>query len=111
MAINSTSVRFTINFAKKEITGSKASFKKAGKGFGPEYEELTKKMADHPTFALVEIEPKKRSNKKKETYEGLNEDFMRNYIRTKADSEKYLAECISSDEEVVLGYLLCGRQV
>lgn len=92
MAINSTPVRFTINFAKQEINGSKASFKKAGKGFGPEYEELTEKMSKFPTFNMVEIEPKKRSNKKKETYEGLNENFMKNYIRTKADSEKYLAE-------------------
>lgn len=92
MTRNSTPVRFNINFAKQEITGSKASFKKAGKGFGPEYEELTKKIADHPTYRLVEVEPKKRSNKKKETYEGLNEDFMRNYIRTKTDSKKYMTE-------------------
>ena len=92
MMTTTANVRFTINFVKKEITGSKASFKKAGKGFGPEYEELAAKIARHPDFALVEIEPKKRSNKKKETYEGLNEPFMRNYIRTKADSAKYMAE-------------------
>ena len=92
MMTTTANVRFTINFVKKEITGSKASFKKAGKGFGPEYEELAAKIARHPDFALVEIEPKKRSNKKKETYEGLNEPFMRNYIITLADSKKYLAE-------------------
>lgn len=92
MTPNRANVRFNINFAKKEITGSKASFKKAGKGFGPEYEELAGKIAKHPTFALVEVEPKKRSNKKKETYEGLNENFMKNYIITLADSKKYLAE-------------------
>ena len=92
MMTTTANVRFTINFVKKEITGSKASFKKAGKGFGPEYEELAEKISKHPDFALVEVEPKKRSNKKKETYEGLNENFMRNYIRTKDDSKKYLAE-------------------
>ena len=92
MTPNRANVRFTINFINKEITGSKASFKKASKGFGAEYEELAEKIARHPDFTLVEIEPKKRSNKKKETYEGLNENFMKNYIITLADSKKYLAE-------------------
>lgn len=46
-----SAVRFTIDFFKQTITGTKASFAKAGKGFGPEYEELTAKMAAHPTFS------------------------------------------------------------
>ena len=92
MMTTTANVRFTINFVKKEITGSKASFKKAGKGFGPEYEELAEKIARHPDFALVEVEPKKRSNKKKETYDGMNEKFMKDYIQTKDESEKYMAE-------------------
>lgn len=39
-----SAVRFTIDFFKKTITGTKASFDKSGKGFGAEYEELTAKM-------------------------------------------------------------------
>ena len=38
---NSTNtVRFTVDFIKKTITGTKASFNKASTGFGPIYEEL-----------------------------------------------------------------------
>lgn len=47
-----SAVRFTIDFFNKTITGTKASFDKAGKGFGAEYEELTAKMAAHPDFEL-----------------------------------------------------------
>ena len=32
-----SAVRFTLNFFEKTITGTKASFNKANKGFGPEY--------------------------------------------------------------------------
>ena len=39
-----TTVRFTIDFFEKEIIGTKASFNKAGKGCGPEYEELAEKI-------------------------------------------------------------------
>ena len=35
-----STVRFTINFIKKQIIGTKASFDKASKGSGPIYEEL-----------------------------------------------------------------------
>ena len=43
---SNSNVRFTLDFFKKTITGTKASFNKANKGFGPEYEELTSKMRD-----------------------------------------------------------------
>lgn len=44
-----STVRFTINFIKKQIIGTKASFDKASKGSGPIYEELAEKVAKHPT--------------------------------------------------------------
>lgn len=78
---NST-VRFTIDFFKQTITGTKASFAKAGKGFGPEYEELTAKMAAHPTFTLTVKEQKHKATSAKKTYEGMDFKFMEDYIAT-----------------------------
>ena len=93
MNTTKSNVRFTINFFEQTITGTKASFNKAGKGFGPEYEELTSKMAAHPTFSLVVKEQKSKSTKAKKTYEGLDFTFMENYIATLANtaeiSKKY----------------------
>ena len=78
---NST-VRFTIDFFKQTITGTKASFAKAGKGFGPEYEELTAKMEAHPTFTLAVKEQKHKTTSAKKTYEGMDFKFMEAYIAT-----------------------------
>ena len=88
-AITSSSksaVRFTLNFFDKTITGTKASFNKANKGFGPEYEELTSKMAAHPDFTLVVKEQKTKTTKSKRTYEGMDYKFMEDYIATFEDA-------------------------
>lgn len=77
-----TTTRFTINFFDKTITGTKASFNKAGKGYGPEYEELTAKMARHPDFQMEVKEQKHKLNRAKRTYEGLDFSFMETYIST-----------------------------
>ncbi len=82
---NST-VRFTIDFFKQTITGTKASFAKAGKGVGPEYEELTAKMAAHPTFTLTVKEQKHKATSAKKTYEGMDFKFMEDYIATFEDA-------------------------
>lgn len=81
-----SAVRFTIDFFKKTITGTKASFDKAGKGFGAEYEELTAKMAAHPDFTLVIKEQKTKTTKSKRTYEGMDYKFMEDYIATFEDA-------------------------
>ena len=81
-------VHFTINFFDKQIIGTKASFNKAGKGFGAEYEELAAKMAAHPDFKLVEKEQKHKSTKAKRTYDGLDFDFMEAYIEMQTDAQK-----------------------
>ena len=91
---NSKSARFVINFVEKTITGSEASFKKAGKGFGPEYEELTEKITKHPDFELEVIEAK-RSNTAKRTYEGLNFKFMEEYFLTQKNTEALVDEYIN----------------
>lgn len=80
-----SAVRFTIDFFKKTITGTKASFDKAGKGFGAEYEELTAKMAAHPDFELRVKEQKVKTTKSKRTYEGMDYKFMEDYIATFED--------------------------
>ncbi len=81
-----SAVRFTIDFFNKAITGTKASFDKAGKGFGAEYEELTAKMAAHPDFELRVKEQKAKTTKSKRTYEGLDFSFMEAYIATFEDA-------------------------
>ena len=85
-------VRFTINFFDKTIIGTNASFNKAAKGFGSEYEELAAKIAAHPDFELVVKEQKHKSIKAKRTYEGLDFPFMEAYILTQSDSNALMAE-------------------
>ena len=78
MTTNSSSVRFTLNFADKTIVGTKASFTKAGKCFGPVYDELVALMAKHPDYECAVKEPKKPA-KDKQTYKGMDMPFMLDY--------------------------------
>ena len=87
-----TNARFTIDFFKKEIIGTKASFDKASKGISPIYEELTMKMNAHPTFTLKIKEQKKKSNKAKRTYNGMDFAFMEAYIKIQKNSEKIMLD-------------------
>ena len=84
--------RFTINFIDKTITGTKASFDKASKGYGPIYEELAAKMAAHSDFKPVIKEQKKHTAKAKETYYGLDDPFMKTYISIQETAEQDGAE-------------------
>ena len=88
IAMNTTTsaVRFTIDFINTTITGTQASFNKASKGFGPEYEELTAKIAAHPTFKLTVKEQKHKATRAKKTYEGMDFKFMEDYIATFEDA-------------------------
>jgi len=90
-ATNST-VRFTINFFEKQIIGTKASFNKAGKGSGAEYEELSAKMSAHPDFELVIKEQKHKTTKTKRTYDGLDFPFMEAYITTLDNAKEMMDE-------------------
>ena len=91
-ASTKTTVRFTINFFEKTITGTKASFTKAGKGHGPEYEELAAKMAAHPDFTLEVKEQKTKSTKAKKTYDGLDFKFMEDFISTLDAAKEMMAK-------------------
>ena len=71
---------FTLNFVTSEITGFQSSFDKAGRGEKPYYQELTKLMKEHPTFTCAVKEMEKKSDKPKNTHEGLTFAFMRRYF-------------------------------
>ena len=90
MNTKKNATRFVINFVDKKIIGTQASFNKASKGNGSVYEELADKIAAHPEFELVIKEQKKRSNKAKQTYDGLNFDLMEKYIKIQPDAETLL---------------------
>lgn len=83
---------FTLNFFKKTITGTKASFNKANKGCGIEYEELIAKITAHPDFDLVMKEQKVKSTRAKRTYSGLDFSFMEKYLSTLENADSMLAE-------------------
>ena len=78
MTTNSSSVRFTLNFAAKAIVGTKASFAKASKGFGDVYDELAALMAKHPDYGF-EVKAPKKPAKPKQTYAGMDVKFMLDY--------------------------------
>ena len=75
-----TNARFIVDFLHKQIIGTKASFAKASKGVSPIYEELTAKINAHPAFELIVKEQKRKSNKAKRTYDGMNSAFIEAYI-------------------------------
>ena len=83
---------FVVDFFNSKIIGTKASFNKASKGNGPAYEELTALIARHPDFELETKEPKKHTTKAKRTYNGMDFDFMKAYIQTRANAEQIMAE-------------------
>lgn len=87
-----TKTYFTINFFEGTISGTKTSFNRAGRGISPYYEELTEKMNAHPTFTLVIKEPKKKSDKPKRTYFGMDFKFMEKYISIQKNSEQLMVE-------------------
>jgi hypothetical protein len=89
---NKTTARFIVDFINKKIVGTKASFDKASKGISPIYEELTMKTKAHPTFALEVKEAKHKSDKPKRTYDGLNFAFIVDYIKTKGNRERLMAD-------------------
>lgn len=82
-----TNNRFEINFVEKTICGTKASFKKASKGFGPEYKELVAKMNAHPEFTCFEKAQKHISNKVKTTYRNMTFAFIEDFLRYVVNAE------------------------
>ena len=82
----SLSPRFVLNFANKSIIGSKASYDKAGKGAGNIYNELVALMEKHPDFVCV-VKEAKKSAKPKQTYKGMDIDFIRDFLAAVGDTK------------------------
>lgn len=82
--------KFTYDFTKKAIVGTKTSIKKANAGKNPEYSELCEKLKAHPDFVVIEkiINQKK----KKKTYNSLTLKKMEEYISTQPESTNKLIE-------------------
>ena len=87
MSNSTATVRFTVDFVAKKISGTKASFDKAKKGSGPIYEELARKVASHPDFTIEVIASKKpAASKPREVYKGLSIEFMRAYLEMEGNA-------------------------
>lgn len=78
---------FHFNMFGKKIIGTRAAFNKANKGVGAPYEQLAEMMEKQPTFTFEVIEPKHRSRKPKETYDGMTIHWMRDYIEMIGDAD------------------------
>ena len=81
---------FAVSFADNTIVASKTTLKKAGKPGTPEYKELMKLIAKHPTFRVVEKEV--TTNDSKKTYHGLTIEMMKTHIQKQENSETLMAE-------------------
>lgn len=77
---------FAINFAENTIIASKTTLKKASIPNSPEYKALMKLVKQNPTFAITEKAIKKAVGKK--TYEGLNKEFIMQYLSIQTNAEE-----------------------
>lgn len=82
--------RFTVDFVKKQITGTKTSLDKAKHYGSPEYKELCELMEAHPRFRVVTKVAKENSSK--HTYKNLNFKFIEKYISIQPDAERIMRE-------------------
>lgn len=82
--------RFTIDFERKEILGTRTSLNKAQHYGSPEYKELCVLIEAHPRFMVVEKAAKE--NNSKQTYKNLNFTFIKEYISIKPNSDELLRE-------------------
>ena len=76
---------FAINFAANTIVASKTTLKKASVPNSPEYKALMKLMKQNPTFTVAEKDIKKAEGKN--TYKGLNDDFIKQYISIQTNAD------------------------
>ena len=70
--------RFTYDFTKKAIVGTKTSIRKANAGLNPEYEQLSNMLKEHPDFIVIEKVINHKAQKK--TYKNLSIESMKKYI-------------------------------
>ena len=78
---------FAVSFADNTIVASKTTLKKAGKPGTPEYKELMKLIAKHPTFRVVEKEV--TTNDRKKTYHGLTIEMMKTHMAVRNTMSRF----------------------
>lgn len=84
MTANIQSIKFfTFNHIQKQIVGSQFNFDKSGIFGTDQYNALMVAMEKHPDYELFPIAPVKV----KQTYQGLNKQFIDKYIQAVATEE------------------------
>ncbi len=84
------SIGYEIDFEGSKIIVSKKFLKEAGNVTTTAYAELVQMRRDYPDFRIETRQIAKRENKM--TYGKLTYDFMREYIKNKADKDQVLVE-------------------
>ena len=77
-----------INYEKKTIEMTKAESKEAGNPTSAKFEELMKYRSVFPDFTIII----KKTSVKRDTYKGLDYDFMKKYIEDHDNSVENLKE-------------------
>ena len=78
----------TINYEMKKIEMTKAESKEAGNPTNAKFEELMKLRSIFPDFEIIV----KTTSVKRDTYKGLDYEFMKKYIESHDNSEENLKE-------------------
>ncbi len=78
---------FSVDAIAKTISASKAALNRAKNPNSDEYAELGRLMAQNPTFKVIE-----KTTKTKTVYDGMDFEFMRNFILAQPDYEEMLVE-------------------
>lgn len=76
----------TINYEKKVIEMTKTEAKEAGNPNSEKFEELMKYRSVFPDFAIIV----KKTSVKRDTYKGLDYDYMKKYIETHDNKDENL---------------------
>lgn len=87
---NSSVRYFHLDVLNRKICGSKNAFNAADKGYGDAYDQLMAFMAKHPDFELFVVSQKRRTEKAKETYKGMDIPWMFAYLEMKGDENAAL---------------------
>lgn len=81
-------IKMTINYEMKKIEMTKAESKEAGNPTNAKFEELMKLRSIFPDFEIIV----KTTSVKRDTYKGLDYEFMKKYIESHDNSEENLKE-------------------
>lgn len=81
-------ITMTINYEKKTIEMTKNESREAGNPTSAKFEELMKLRSIFPDFEIII----KKTSVKRDTYKGLDYDFMKKYIEDHDNSDENLKE-------------------